>query len=180
MQRVTLLPLSAGETLGQQALWLSNVLEIKSTTVRSFLTLLERCFLLAELPSWTVGVSARAGRRSKLHPVDTGLAGASLPADARKLSRLCFGGAFVESFVVSELRKQAALIDEPLTFAHFRDHSGVEVDLILERPDGWVIDIEVKSSAVPERNDAPGVSQFVPLLIAARTMGPPRQPPQGS
>ena len=63
----------------------------------------------------------------------------------------------MESFVVSELRKQAAVIDEPLVFAHFRDHTGIEVDLVIERPDGMVIAVEVKSSAVPERNDAKGL-----------------------
>jgi uncharacterized protein len=132
-------------------------LEIKPQTVRSYLTLLERCFLIEELASWTVGLSARAGRRPKLHPVDTGLASASLSADARKLSRMPFGGALVESFVVSELRKQAAVIDEPLAFAHFRDHNGIEVDLVIERPDGSVVAIEVKSSAAPERGDTKGL-----------------------
>jgi uncharacterized protein len=132
-------------------------LEVKPHTVRSYLTLLERCFLVDELPSWTVGVSARAGRRSKLHPIDTGLAAASMNADARKLSRLPFGGALIESFVLSELRKQAAIIDEPLVFAHFRDHSGVEVDLIIERSDGTVIAIEVKSAAAIETADSNGL-----------------------
>ena len=136
---------------------MAQCLEMKPQTVRSYLTLLERCFLVEELPAWTVGLSARAGGRSKLHPVDTGLASASLSADARKLSRLPFGGPLVESFVVSELRKQAAVIDEPLVFAHFRDHTGIEVDLVIERPDGMVIAVEVKSSAVPERNDAKGL-----------------------
>jgi uncharacterized protein len=132
-------------------------LEIKNQTVRSYLTLLERCYLIAELPAWTVGISARAARRSKLHVLDTGLAAASLNADARKLSRLPFGGSLVESFVVAELRKQAAVLDEPLSFAHFRDHGGIEVDLVVERPDGTVLAIEVKSSTVTDRSDARGL-----------------------
>lgn len=127
-------------------------LTIKPQTVRSYLTLLERCFLIDELPSWSVGISARAGRRPKLHVVDTGLAAASIHADARKLGRLPFGGALVESFVLSELRKQAAVIDEPLAFAHFRDHSGIEVDLIIERPDGSVLAIEVKAATGGKRD----------------------------
>ena len=34
-------------------------------------------------------------------------------------------GAFLESFVVAELTRQATSIDEVLTSAHFRDRSGV-------------------------------------------------------
>lgn len=136
---------------------LATRLELKPQTVRSYLTLLERCFLVDEVPSWNVGVSARSGRRPKLHLVDTGLASASISADARKLSRMPFGGALVESFVVSELRKQAAVLDEPLTFSHFRDHSGLEVDLIIERPDGSIIGVEVKSSSDPAAKDSRGL-----------------------
>ena len=136
---------------------LGQRLAIKPQTVRTYLTLLERCFLVDELPPWSVGVSARSGRRAKLHVIDTGLGASSIHADARKLSRLAFGGSLVESFVVSELRKQAAVIDEPLAFAHFRDHGGAEVDLIVERPDGTVVGIEVKASTLSGRSDAKGL-----------------------
>ena len=161
VQRVTLLPLSAGEVLGQprSSIWPRWVNGSRSNHRQfgTYLTLLERCFLLDELPSWSVGVSARAGRRAKLHVVDTGLVASSIHADARKLSRLPFGGALVESFVVSELRKQAAVIDEPLSFAHFRDHSGVEVDVIIERPDGTVVGIEVKAATLSGGSEAKGL-----------------------
>jgi predicted AAA+ superfamily ATPase len=68
------------------------------------------------------------------------------------------GGAFLESFVVAELRRQATTIDEALTFAHFRDRSGVEVDIIIERPDGSVVAIEVKSARSVNQRDASGLT----------------------
>lgn len=49
----------------------------------------------------------------------------------------------MESFVVNELAKQVAVIDEPLLLAHFRDRSGVEVDVLVERSDGSVFGFEV-------------------------------------
>jgi len=125
---------------------LAQRLGVKPETVRSYVNLLDRCFLVDELPSWALGTSAREGRRSKLHVRDTGLAAMTLSANASKLSRLLIGGALVESFVVAELRKQAAVIDEPLMFAHFRDRSGIEVDTIIERLDGSVIGVEVKAA----------------------------------
>jgi uncharacterized protein len=137
---------------------LSQRLAITPHTVRLYLGFLERCFLLHELPSWSVGLSAREGRRPKLHVIDTGLAAAAIGADARKLGRMSAGGQFVESFVVLELMKQAASIDERLTFGHYRDRTGIEADLVIERADGSIIAIEVKSSSAPDRRDARGLT----------------------
>ena len=68
------------------------------------------------------------------------------------------GGAFLESFVVTELTRQATTIDEALTFAQFRDRSGVEVDILIERPDGSVVAIEVKSARAVNPHDARGLT----------------------
>ncbi len=67
------------------------------------------------------------------------------------------GGSFLESFVVNELLKQAAVIDEPLVLAHFRDRSGVEVDVLVERGDGSVFGFEVKSATSAGPRDAAGL-----------------------
>ena len=53
--------------------------------------------------------------------------------------------------------RQATTIDEALTFAHFRDRSGVEVDVIIERPDGRVVAVEVKSARSVNQRDASGL-----------------------
>jgi uncharacterized protein len=136
---------------------LAQRLGVKPETVRSYLNLLDRCFLIDELPSWALGISAREGRRPKLHVRDTGLAAMTLSADAGKLSRLPIGGPLVESFVVAELRKQASVIDEPLMFAHFRDRTGIEVDTVIERLDGSVIGIEVKAATATGGADGKGL-----------------------
>ena len=80
-------------------------------------------------------------------------------------------GAFLESFVVAELTRQATSIDEVLTSAHFRDRSGVEVDVIIERPDGSVVAIEVKSARSVNQRDASGMTspkarlEFAPIAM---------------
>jgi len=136
---------------------LAQRLDVKPQTARSYLDLLDRCYLTHELPSWTVGVSARVGRKPKLHVTDTGLAAAVLGLDAARLGRTTMGGSFLESFVVAELMKQAAMIDQPLTLSHFRDRTGAEVDLVVERSDGSVIAVEVKSAAAVNRSDGKGL-----------------------
>jgi predicted AAA+ superfamily ATPase len=137
-------------TLGEQ-------LGLAPATARAYLDLLTRVYLVRELPGWTVGISAKPGRRSKIHVTDTGLAAAAIGTDGHRLASGELAGLFLESYVVTELTKQAVLIDEPLTLAHFRDRSGIEVDIIIERPDGRVIAIEVKSATTTNQADARGL-----------------------
>jgi len=83
--------------------------------------------------------------------------GSTSSADsAKRLASTALGGAFVESFVLDELTRHAASIDEALTFSHFRDHARIEVDIVIERPDGGVIAIEVKSARSVSGADARG------------------------
>jgi len=137
---------------------LSQALDITPPTAASYRRLLERLYLTTELPGWTVGVSAKTGHRAKVHVTDTGLAAGVLSLSAQRLATAAMGGAFLESFVVAELTRQATTIDEALTFAQFRDRSGVEVDIIIERPDGSVVAIEVKSARSVNQRDTSGLT----------------------
>jgi uncharacterized protein len=137
---------------------LSQALDVTPPTAASHRRLLERLYLTTELPGWTVRVSAKTGRRPKVHVTDTGLAAGVLSLSAQRLATAAMGGAFLESFVVAELTRQATTVDEALTFAHYRDRSGVEVDIIIERPDGGVVAIEVKSARSVNQRDASGLT----------------------
>ena len=137
---------------------LSQTLDVTQPTASSYRRLLERLYLTTELPGWTVGVSAKTGHRAKVHVTDTGLAAGVLSLSAQRVATAAMGGAFLESFVVAELTRQATTIDEALTFAHFRDRSGVEVDIIIERPDGGVVAVEVKSARSVNPRDASGLT----------------------
>jgi uncharacterized protein len=136
---------------------LGEQLGLAPATARAYLDLLAHVHLVRELPGWTVGISAKAARRPKIHVTDTGLAAAAIAADGHRLASGQLAGLFLESYVVTELMKQANLIDEPLTLGHFRDRAGVEVDIIIERPDGRVIAIEVKSATTTNQADARGL-----------------------
>lgn len=136
---------------------LGEQLGLAPTTARAYLNLLTHVYLIRELPGWTVGISAKASHRPKIHVTDTGLAAAAIAADGQRLASGQLAGLFLESYVVTELMKQAILIDEPLTLAHFRDRAGVEVDIIIERPGGRVIAIEVKSATITNQADARGL-----------------------
>jgi uncharacterized protein len=144
---------------------LAQALDVSHPTLASYRRLLERLYLTTELPGWTVGVSAKAGHRAKLHVTDTGLAAGVLSLSASRLATSTRGGAFIESFVLNELMRQATTIDEAITFAHFRDRSGIEVDIIVERPDGRVLAAEVKSARSVSRSDASGLAFLRDRLV---------------
>jgi predicted AAA+ superfamily ATPase len=49
--------------------------------------------------------------------------------------------------VFQELRRRASWDADPLSFFHFRDKDGVEVDVVIERGARGVAGVEVKASA---------------------------------
>jgi predicted AAA+ superfamily ATPase len=136
---------------------LAEQLGLAPVTARAYLDLLQHVHLISELPAWTVGISAKVGRRSKLHVTDTGLAAAAVGMDGQRLASSQLAGLFLESFVLTELVKQAELVDEPLTLAHFRNRDGVEVDIVIERADGTVCAVEVKSATRFNQADTRGL-----------------------
>lgn len=58
-------------------------------------------------------------------------------------------GGLVETFAANEIAKQLTWDDTGARLHHFRDRDGPEVDLILERPDGRIVAIEVKAAISP-------------------------------
>jgi hypothetical protein len=82
--------------------------------------------------------------------VDSGLAARLLRLTPAKLASLQpaalteFGHLF-ETFCVGEVLKQLSWLDFPTEVGHWRTHDGDEVDLVVERGDGAVIAVEVKT-----------------------------------
>jgi len=127
-------------------------------TVDSYLAQLTTAFAVQPLPAWSTNLSSKVVRRSKIHLVDTGLAAALTGMSSDRLLREPDRfGALLESFVVTELRKQATWSETSPTLWHFRDRGGAEVDLVVEYPDGRVVGVEVKSGATPSHADARGL-----------------------
>jgi hypothetical protein len=96
----------------------------------------------------------------KVHVVDTGVACALLGLDAAQLRRdRATLGPMLETFVYQELKRQASWGDAPVSFHHFRDRDGVEVDLVLERG-GRVAGVEVKAAATVTPADFRGLRKL--------------------
>jgi predicted AAA+ superfamily ATPase len=151
---------------------LGSALSITRPTLREYLTLLERVFLLEEVPAWHTNRLTRLVKTPKLHLTDTGLAAvlAGLDADTLRTDRTALGP-LLETFVFGELSRLASAEEQPITFHHFRDRDGVEVDLVLERGPRQIAGVEVKAGATVTSRDFAGLTKLREATGAAFRAG---------
>ncbi|MEQ6340410.1 MAG: ATP-binding protein [Gammaproteobacteria bacterium] len=134
--------------------------QLSRPTIRDYMTLLARLFLLEELPPWHSNRLSRLIKTPKLHLGDTGLACALLGVDAATLwADRALYGQLLETFVYQELRRQASWQEEPVTFHHYRDKEAAEVDVVLESG-GQLSGVEVKAAATVTTADFKGLRKL--------------------
>lgn len=139
---------------------LANALELNDKLAKSYVEVLELMFLIRRVPSYRKSLARRmAVRMPKLHFVDTGLAChlLGLRSEDRLLTSPHYG-ALLETLVFTELAKHAEWADEEVGLYHFRDKRKREVDIVMERPDGRIVGVEVKASATVRREDFNGLA----------------------
>ncbi|MBA2346935.1 MAG: ATP-binding protein [Solirubrobacterales bacterium] len=140
---------------------LSDSLGAPATTIRRHVDLLETLFLVRRLPAWSNNLLARTIKRPKIHVADTGLLAYLVGADERRIETdLDLGGMFFETFVADELHRQVSWLDDRPTLFHFRDRDQREVDIVIERRDGSVAAVEVKSTATVRASDFRGLAHL--------------------
>jgi predicted AAA+ superfamily ATPase len=157
-----LLQLGAGQTARlMNVAELAGPFQLSRPTIRDYVTLLERVFLLEHLPPWHSNRLRRLIKTPKLHMGDTGLATFLLGLDADGLwsDRAVFGQ-LLETFVFQEVRRQADWQDTSIHFFHFRDKDGAEVDIVLERGARALAGIEVKAAATVTASDFRGLRKL--------------------
>jgi predicted AAA+ superfamily ATPase len=157
-----LLTLAAGQTARLlNATDLASPFELSRPTIREYVTLLERLFLLELLPSWHSNRLKRQVKKPKLHLGDTGLACSLLGLNAAGLTQdRAMLGQLAETFVFQELRRQASWHADDIGLFHFRDKDGAEVDIVLERGARELAGVEVKAGATVTQADFRGLRKL--------------------
>ena len=154
---LTLLAGRAGSLLVPAAL--AGQSGILRTTLVRYLQLLSAVFLIKTIPAWASGQARRAVGAPKLAFVDTGIACHLIGQDdAVRLGEPGgAGGAMLENFAVMELARQLTWSGERGRLYHYRTKDQIEVDAVIETPDGRVIATEVKAGATVRTEDLAGL-----------------------
>jgi predicted AAA+ superfamily ATPase len=157
-----LLALAAGQTARLiNVSELSSPFQLTRPTIRDYVTLLARVFLLEELAPWHSNQLSRLIKTPKLHIGDTGLACALLGWDVTTLTadRTLFGQ-MLETFVFQELRRLASGHEDEVRFYHYRDKEDAEVDVVMEFAGGRIAGVEVKASGTVTAADFRGLRKL--------------------
>lgn len=137
---------------------LSRGLGMPQSTLKRYMALLEMTFLVQTVRAWHSNLGKRLLKTPKVVLIDSGLMAHLLGLSRERLmERRDLAGPLVESFVLMELKKQAAWSERQPQVLHFRTQTGQEVDVVLEDARGAVVGVEVKASATIKMEDFKGL-----------------------
>ena len=132
---------------------------ISQPTAKAWLSILEAGFVAFRLPPLRSTVRKRLIKMPKLHFYDTGLVcwllGIRSP---EQLVAHPLRGAIFETWVVSEMAKHRANRGTSGELSFYRDSSGAEVDLVIERPGDATL-VEAKAGATPSSSMLAGAAR---------------------
>lgn len=150
---------------------LASPFQVSRPTIREYVAVLSRMFLLEELPPWHSNRLKRLIKTPKIHLTDAGLACSilNLSADDLRDDRKLFGQ-MVETFVYGELRRQASWLEGSVSFSHFRTKDRVEVDVVIEHG-RQLSGVEVKAGSTVNAGDFKGLSMLGDALGPRFSLG---------
>jgi uncharacterized protein len=142
---------------------IARTLKFSTSSIHRYLTLLETLFFIFRGPAWFSNRGKRITKSPKIYICDTGILCYLLKIDLTQFrTDPSLFGFILETFVASELLKQASWAEEKIEQHHFREGTQ-EVDIVLEQRDGTIVGIEVKSSATVRSTDFNGLKRLKEL-----------------
>jgi uncharacterized protein len=156
---LALLAARSGQTLNLASLALET--GVPHTTLTRYVDLFKALFLLTMTPAWSAQTETRLAKSPKAYIVDTGLICYLTGMDQEGLGSdpIRFDPA-VETFVLNELHRLAAVSRTRPWLFHLRTVKQKEVDFVLEGRDGRVVGVEVRTTQAVQPSDLEGL-QFL-------------------
>ncbi|HZF08559.1 MAG TPA: ATP-binding protein [Thermoanaerobaculia bacterium] len=128
---------------------LANDCGVSQPTARSWLSVLEASYIVFRLPPFFANLGKRLIKAPKLYFYDAGLAASLLNLESPgQLATHPLRGALFETWVVAEVTKAHLHRGHRPRLSYYRDRSGLEIDLILEKGSDLVL-VEIKSAQTP-------------------------------
>ncbi len=125
---------------------IANELGVDYKTIQNWLNLLETSFILYRLQPWHVNFNKRIVKTPKIYFYDTGLVCHLLGITKESDLDIHFiKGAVFENYIITELVKQTWNSGKSLRHFFWRDNTGNEIDLLIEKGTELEL-IEIKSA----------------------------------
>ena len=131
---------------------IARELRVDYTTVQSYFDILTDTYLGFYLNSFHRSVRKQQNKAPKFFLFDTGIVRALLNKTKIPLKKgnYEYGSAF-EHFIILELIRLNSYYEANLKFSYLRDSNGQEIDLIIQKPSGEEILVEIKSTDIIRR-----------------------------
>lgn len=129
---------------------ISKRIGVSAPTIKSWITILERSGIIVILHPYYSNITDRLVKTPKLYFMDTGLAAYLCRwPNAETLQNGNMDGAFLETFVISEIVKSYYNAGKPINnLYYYRDIDKKEIDLLVVTADS-IYPIEIKKSKEP-------------------------------
>lgn len=132
---------------------IANSIGVSAPTAKAWVTILERSGIIFILHTYASNVTKRLVKTPKAYFMDTGLAAYLCRwPNAETLENGAMDGAFLETYVVSEIVKSYYNAGKPVDLYYYRDIDGKEVDLLIVEGT-QIYPIEVKKGKEPAHAD---------------------------
>lgn len=121
---------------------------ISKETVLNYIEAIKAMYLYDEIPAWSKSDYSKLGKRTKYVAADSGMVANILGwVEENVYLDESKNGKLVETWVYNQL---AAIVDlsNDYKISHYRDNKKREIDFLIERQDGAILGIEVKSGTV--------------------------------
>jgi uncharacterized protein len=130
---------------------------VDTKTILAWLGVLESSYIIFLLQPWYNNLNKRVIKSPKLYFIDTGLLchlrGINSVSALKKNNQY---GAIFENWIIAEIKKNRANAGISGGLHYFRDSTGNEVDLILEK-NGETFGVEIKATKKPDRSAMHGL-----------------------
>jgi len=128
-------------------------MSLSKQTLETYINALESLYLFDRVNPWVRTDYERVGKSAKFYVNDTGFMTSILGWKKEEIIRDSDrGGKLIETFIFQELSAQVDLNRE-YNLYQYRDYKQHEVDFLIERDDGVMVGIEVKSSHSISKED---------------------------
>jgi predicted AAA+ superfamily ATPase len=140
-------------------------LGLNAMTERNYRHILQMMFLSFDVKPWFRNLGKRLVKSPKGFLIDTLLLCYLLDSSPEDLAfkKPEIFGHVLENFIATELLKLLSFSDIRAQLFHFRTSDGKEVDFVLEKTDGHLLGIEIKSSENISANDFKGLKELAQL-----------------